>query len=112
MEPIPPKNAHQKYIYSSHRKSTIKQFSHTHKEVIITATDLADDLLDTQSCKKDLHVTGNQAGKEKNTSIRMGPMHLGEICKEEKAHRGRSSSQGTCRVRWGGRRSLVSTHKQ
>lgn len=41
-----------------------QQFSHTHKE-IITVTDLADDLLYKQSCKKYLHVTSNQVGKGK-----------------------------------------------
>ena len=40
-----------------------QQFSHTHKEIIITVTDLADDLLYKQSCKKYLHVTSNQVGK-------------------------------------------------
>lgn len=100
---FPPKNKHQKYIYmwnSSHRKSTNSSHTHTHKEIIITVTDLADDLLYKQSCKKYLHITSNQVGKgKKKKRIRMGPMHRGEICEGEKVHRGRSSSWEICWVR-------------
>ena len=51
---------------------------------------LTEELLYKQSCKKDLHTTG-QEGKK---GIWLGPELLGALLKEKKVHRGGSSSWG------------------
>lgn len=98
----------------------MEQFSQkSNQQIVLTHTQrnnnnchrFADDLLYKQSCKKDLYVTSNQVGKKKKNRIRMGPMHLGEICKGEKVHGADPHHEKFAGLDRGGWRSLVSTHK-